>query len=725
MIIAYGNKFQSSVDCLSSQEADSVWGTISLIAQGNNDLPGLHIETIHAAPPNFRSCRVTRDVRIILAKLGDTVVLLHAAHHNDAYAWARRTRCEINPETHVPQFYHVEEVAARPARPPAQPVASDNAYPQAGDRPYPFRNWPADSSLLALGVPQEQLPVVRGIANADDLISLAERSLLPNSVWETLVTLLDEPPALTKLLEDAKAESSRLAELGPDASVAQIVAASDDARASIFLSGDDVLNAQRAGALDAWRVFLLPEQRKISERKFNGPVYVSGGAGTGKTVVALHRVKWLLEHVCTEPDQRILLASFSRTLANTLRSLLSQICSPEQLRRVDVTTVDAAATGFLARNGQAVSVDYEGEVNNTRQWMDAALRNSPEVQFDRAFLLEEYEDVVEANDIGDEEAYLRVSRAGRRKTLSRSERSAIWKVFEHFRRLASSASGLRKNEALNRAIRLLRNGTPSPYAAAVVDEAQDLSAPSLRLLAAFTGNTYAEPRPNSLLLVGDANQRIFGRPVKLSKCGINVVGRSKTLRMNYRCTERIRRRAESVLRGVSVAELDDSSANSRRGISAVLGEAPEETRAPSPEALPELIASTLKRWKDLDGADRQWGDYAVLASKKDDAKNLAHNLGPQGIPAVFVDNATDRLDRGKVQVLTMHRAKGLEFVGVAIVLQAGKWPALPRNFGRLSQLERDAILVQAKSLLYVAMTRAISRLLLTGSGPAPSELPRP
>lgn len=722
MKIDYSSKFQASVARLGDADVVSaVWATIALIAADHGNLNGLHIEPLHAAPSSFRSCRITGDIRLIFARVGDAAIMLHVDHHDDAYAWARRTRFAINPQTHVPQIYQVEEVAPRSA--PVLSSASDNAYPPPGDRPYPFRSWPADSSLLRLGVPEEQISAVRDVADADDLIARKERGLFPDAVWDTLVTLLDEPSALPKLLEDADVETGRLAALGPKASFDELVAASDSAKASIFLSGDDVLNANRSGDLDAWRVFLLPEQRKIAERHFNGPVFVSGGAGTGKTVVALHRVKWLLEHVFTAPSQRILLASFSKTLADALSSLLAQICTPDQLGRVDVCTVDAAASRFLRARNLRTNIDYEAK--NALSIMDASRKAvAPDLRFDSTFLLEEFEDVVEANDLRDENAYIRVSRSGRRKTLSRSDRANLWKIFVRFRASISEEGSIRKNEAANRVIRLIRGGTPSPYVAAVVDEAQDLGPVQLRLLAAFTGNATGHAVPDSLLLVGDANQRIYGRPVKLSRCGIDVRGRSKRLKMNYRCTERIRKRAESILRGVAVESLDDEPA-SRSGLSAVLGELPDETRCQTPEEIPAFIAKTIQAWKSIDGPSRRWGDYAVLATSNSEAQKLAKDLENHWVPAAFVINKTEHIDPEKVQVLTMHRAKGLEFHGVAIVLQADKWPALPSHFASLSQPEKDVVFVQAKSLLYVAMTRAVSHLLLTGSGPAPSQLPPP
>ena len=731
MNIAFTDSFHKSLEKLGPSNAPFVWQTVAELGRPDGEkLLGLHVEPLYNTPDNFRSCRVNDSIRIISAKLGaDAIVLLHVNTHDAAYAWAENTRCRINPVTHAPEFYRVEETPVKQAPAPGgasgAPAPTDTAFPPAGDRPDPFRNWPTDSALLRLGIPEEQLPVVRGVRNSDDLVEKKEKGLFPDAAWDLLVTLVDEPTALPKLLEDADKEAQGIEKLGTDAPLERILAASSAAKASFYLSGDDRLNAQRAGALEAWRVFLLPEQRKIAERSFNGPVFVSGGAGTGKTVVALHHVRWLLENVFTDPSQRILLATFTRTLADSLKDLLAKLCTPEQTARVDVCTVDAAAKGFLDRNGRRLRIDYDSEADSARKWMKAAKAAAgANLRFDPGFLIEEYEEVVEANDIADETSYLRVSRAGRRGSLTQSDRKAIWHVFEAFQRLSGGGGAVRKNEAMNQAIRLLASGAASPYAAAVVDETQDLNAVSLRLLAAFTGNSKETAVKDSLLLVGDANQRIYGRPVKLAKCGIQVRGRSKRLKMNYRCTERIRRRAESILRGVPIVELDEGDASLKGGISAVLGEWPQEDRADDSVALAKLLSDTMKKWKESDGDSRKWSDYAVLVSTNGQAKALSAALENNWIPAVQVTGEKKQvLGDDKVRVLTMHRAKGLEFVGVGIVVEKGKWPALPKDYATLSETEKSEVVAQAKSLLYVAMTRAMSHVLLTGAGPAPDELP--
>ena len=726
MKIAFSDTFYKSLDKIGQVNEPMIWQTVAELGRGDDKLLGLHVEPLHDAPDNFRSCRVNDAIRIIFAKIGDSAVLLHVNQHDAAYAWAEKTRCRINPVTHAPEFYRVEDVSgvSAPAKSGSGDV-SDNAFPPAGDRPDPFRYWPTDSALLRLGIPEEQIQVVRNVKDSDDLIEKKEKGLIPDAAWDLLVTLVDEPTALPKLLEDADAEAQRLVALGDGAPLEKLIESSDAAKASFFMSGDDVLNAGRFGNLDAWRVFLLPEQRKIAEHSFNGPVLVSGGAGTGKTVVALHHVRWLLEHVFTGTDQRILLATFTRTLAESLRALLSRLCTPKQMSRVEIDTVDGAARSFRKRNGIKVHVDYDTEADNALIWMKEAKKaKGGALRFDERFLIEEYEEIVEANDIQDETAYLRVSRAGRRGTMTRAERKAVWLVFDKFRELSQLSGCMRKNEAMNRAIHLLASGTQSPYVAAVVDETQDLGKVSLRLLAAFTGNSIEHVVPDSLLLVGDANQRIYGRPVKLAKCGIAVRGRSRRLKMNYRCTERIRKRAESILRGISVAELDENDATLRGGISAVLGEWPTEIRVDNSDALAKMLSDTIKKWKSEDGRERKWSDYAVLTSTNGQASDMAKTLEENWIPALYVTgNKKQDLAVDKVRVLTMHRAKGLEFVGIEIVLENGKWPMLPPDFASRSEIEKQDIIAQAKSLLYVAMTRAMSHVLITGKGPAPNELP--
>lgn len=722
MYLAKARSYFDSLGSLSKDERYAVWAAVNAMEQGNMASLGLHDEPLQGKGKGFRSCRANQDVRLIYVPFGEEGVLCYAGHHDNAYDWAERHKCVQNPTTHIVQVY--EDVAKQAS----VPVATTVAFPPAGDRANPFRDWPSDDDLKTLGVPDDQISFVRGIKNEDDLMNQGGAGVMPDNIWNILVDLIGEPSKLVDHLETAKAAA---ASLSANATLSQQAAVNANATGPFsFLSGDELLNRMRAGALDAWRVFLHPEQLSVVNRHFNGPVKVIGGAGTGKTVVAIHRVKWLLENSFADTEWKILLTTFTNTLAGDLKRLLSAICTEEQMARVDVQTLDKTAQELLKAGGVRVKVEYEKEGDISRKYMTPSMTAVGYAGKRKAsFFLDEYEQVVEADGIDTEEAYLAANRSGRSVPLSAEERSQLWPVFVKFRELFANSGLIRRGEAFNKATALLRAGAESPYAAVVVDEVQDLDAPALRLVAALSGNSSTVANPNSLMLVGDAHQRIYGRRVSLAACGIQTKGRSKTLKMNYRSTQKIRLRAEAILAGVSVDDLDGGTASLRGGRSLVLGEAPDEKRFESDADMVKYIEMTIKAWMDADNANAEEGskktylDYAILLPTNGEVDKIIQVLSNTWLPAEkVVGDGHVVSGEPALRVMTLHRAKGLEFSGVVIVASQGKWPRIPPGFDSLADHEKGALLAREKSLLYVGMTRAISHVLLTGLGSAPAEL---
>ena len=722
MFLAKTRSYFDSLLPLSKDERYAVWDTVNTMEQGNMASLGLHDEPLHGKGKGFRSCRANQDVRVIYVPFGEEGVLCYAGHHEDAYKWAERHKCAQNPVTHMVQVY--EDVATQTVT----PVAATVTFPPAGDRPNPFLNWPSDDDLKTLGVPDDQLAFVRGIKNEDDLADKGVAGVMPDNIWNILVDLIGEPTKLPGHLESAKAAA---AALGANATLSQQVAVNAGSNGPFsFLSGDELLNRMRAGALDAWRVFLHPEQLSVVNKNFNGPVKVIGGAGTGKTVVAIHRVKWLLENSFANVDGKILLTTFTNTLAGDLKRFLAAICTPEQMARVDVQTLDKTTQELLKEGGIKAKIDYANEWNISKKYMTPSMAAVGYVgKRNVGFLLDEYEQVVEADGIETEEAYLAANRGGRSVPLSAEERKQLWPVFVKFRELFANSGLLRRGEAFNKVTEQLLNGKKSPYIAVVVDEVQDLDAPALRLFAALSGNSSSVAKPNSLMLVGDAHQRIYGRRVSLASCGIQTKGRSKTLKMNYRCTQKIRLRAESILAGVPVDDLDGGVASLRGGRSLVLGKAPDEKRFDSDDEMVKYIETTIKGWMETDNAHAEedskktFSDYAILLPSNGEAEKMVQSLQHTWVPAeLVVGDVKAETGDPSVRVMTLHRAKGLEFSGVVLVASQGKWPRKPPKFDTFSASEKEALLAREKSLLYVGMTRAISYVLLTGLGEAPEEL---
>ncbi len=264
--------------------------------------------------------------------------------------------------------------------------------------------------------------------------------------------------------------------------------------------------------------------------------------------------------------------------------------------------------------------------------------------------------------------------------LSRKKRDALWEIFENYR-LQLSAKGLKEPDDAYRDVCafLEREGRP-PYAHAVVDETQDFGPQALKLIRALVPSG-----PNDLMFVGDGHQRIYAKnKASLSRCGIDIRGRSKKLYLNYRTTEEIRREAVSLLEGVEIDDLDGGSDEIARYKSLMHGPMPERIQGAWTETIHEDLRAFIDQC--LEGnPNTRIGLMAPSLRRRD---QLAQQLREAGYRVATIDHR-QRLGRHEAEIfaMTLHRAKGLEFDAVAIVVER----ALDDNL---------------RKLIYVGLTRA-------------------
>ena len=329
--------------------------------------------------PNLRTVRIDQAYRAIVLRPehGNVYVLLWVDHHDQAMAWAAHKRVSIHPETGSLQVLSAEHVAIAP---PAAPVpAAEPLFAKVRDR-----------ELLRIGVPQELLDPVRQLVTADQLEQL--RGRLPAEAYEAL-WFLSEGDSLEEV------ERAMAVETPASVDVADFGAALDrDAslRRFVVVHDDEALEAMLDAPLEKWRVFLHPSQRRLVQRAWNGPVRVLGGAGTGKTVVAMHRAAYLAEKVFRHPDDRVLFTTFTRNLAADIEANLRKLCGPEVLARIEVTHLDKWVADLLRRAGYDYEVAYwqgRGQGKLGRLWDDAvALRKQIQRCFEEAHTSQDEEE---------------------------------------------------------------------------------------------------------------------------------------------------------------------------------------------------------------------------------------------------------------------------------------------------------------------------------------------
>lgn len=694
--VALGSDFLTAYSRLPQGQQKKVRDFCDKFMQ-NPAAPGINYERINGArDPNLRSVRVDQSYRgiVLQPQRGDIYVLLWVDKHDDAYAWAERRVCKVNPETGALQLFEASD-AGTATEPVKTAPPTKNRKPQR--RTFdPFK----DDELLALGVPQESLPMIRELATDEDL-DAAEKSL-PQDAFEALFLL-----AAGYGIEEVRNELGRKKPetVVDTADFAKAIENEESKRSFIVLTDHQEMQKILAEPLAKWRIFLHPSQRRLVETNAKGPIRVLGGAGTGKTVVAIHRARWLAENIC-KPDERILFTTFTKNLATDIQENLRQLCSWETLKKIEVAHLDGWAASFLKKRGiqcqPAIGEKADG------LW-DIAVQLAPEGgNYASSFLREEWLQVIVAHGIENLQGYFQASRAGRRKRLGRKEKQAIWPVFEEYRALLTER-GLRELGDIHRDVRQLlqREKGLRPYRSIVVDEAQDLGAEAFRLLRELAPGEMG----NDLFLVGDAHQRIYGHRVVLSQCGIEVRGRSRRLRINYRTTEETRRWASRILAGVAVDDMDGGLDDEKGYRSLTHGSPPRvatfKTFKDEMKCIVEHIQTLLENEQNLPEG------ICLVARTGRQVENCQSALQEAGFSTYLIKHGeSDDQSKKGIRVATMHRVKGLEFDHLVL---AGMCEAIiPPH--KVDPDEAEDAMLKERCLIHVAATRARKSVLVTSNG---------
>jgi superfamily I DNA/RNA helicase len=674
---------------------------------------GLNCEKIYNRKGDeYYSIRVIRPLRMMYVER-DVGIIFFAVNFHDYDAM------------HTPDFSAIEPHESlkdwdpKPDDKPEEPgLEPDSDIEDDEDLlPCPFPLGDADvvpnKRLMDLGVLFEDIETVRGIRDEDELLDVLEKNGRDLPQHE-LICLFDDP-TLTRL-DSLLLNRAKHGLISRDKDV-------DGGR-------PEELDYWRAASLERFRRWFSPDQRDAVMAEAPGPLVVLGAAGTGKTVVALHRANYLARAVFNKPGDRILLTTFSRTLAQDLERQLDEVCAddPEARARIDVRNVDDAMVAFLNANGVGMEMEFDRFDDRVEVFMKRAAR---EVSYtgDRrpGWLWQEYTMAIESADITRESNYVGRVLPGPEPKPDDAEKKKLWPVFRRFEDTVAAQNFWTPGRAANKAVKMLTPGggakPETRYSAAVVDETQDMSRERLRFLAAIVGYDPASPAPDALTFFGDARQRIYDHGASLRSAGISVRAEMQ-LRRNYRSTEEIRKRAERFLEGVPMDDLDDDLVVRDPSPAARKGVPPEERRCEDSDEEASVVAEAIRRWIDEDSRqpgspNRQPGEYAVLSPSNRRVRLLRDKLEALGLPSIVVTAARPPDDLGQVRVMTLHRAKGLEFQGVILDLDAENWPMTPHAAKTLPEKERIRRANRAKCLAYVGMTRAIRRVLLTGVGPAP------
>lgn len=671
------DSFTAAFGRLSGQDQKAVKASVfdmQIDPTGN----GLQLHRIDKSKDqNFWSARVNRDVRLVVHKTGDSMLVAYVGHHDDAYAWAERRRIEAHPRTGAIQIVEVRELVEEVA----PPESFDFIFPETvlgGATATPTPSLFAaldDDALLSIGVPADWLADVRA-ANEEGFFTLAEH--LPAEASEALLEY-----AATGNLRAPVRPLDATPFTHPDA-----------LRRIRPIADQEELERALAFPWEKWGVFLHPSQRDLVARSFNGPARVAGSAGTGKTIVAIHRAVRLARE---NPGARILLASFSQPLADAMAKKLL-VLAPETGGIVPrITTASfrgIAEQMFQLEHGVRPRIASDGVLRERLR--DAAAATGLK-GFSERFLLSEWTNVIDAWGLDTPEAYATVQRMGRKSRLGPNQRERLWPVFAAVREALAAERYTTWADVFSGLASSLAAKGNKPFDHVILDEAQDLAPAELRFFAALAPNA-----DNALFLAGDMGQRIFQHPYSWAGLGVDVRGRSHTLKVCYRTSQQIRRAADKLLPAV-LRDIDGAE-DERRGIVSVFdGPSPEVRKFDNAEDEGASVRDTVAAWLADDIAAHEIGIFV----RTPDLVELAR-FAIDGLP-----------NADQITIAQMSLAKGLEFRAVAVMAcDEGVLPLDERVADAADEAELDDIYETERRLLYVACTRAREHLLLTGVNPA-------
>ena len=621
--------FTDSLARLTDQEQKAV-KTSAFDLQVSPSSPGMQFHKLEKArDKSFWSIRVSKDIRLIVHRTDASLLLCYVGHHDDAYRWAERRRLQTHPKTGAAQLVEVRETVQEITIPKYVEVER-----QAPPKPALFAGM-ADDELLNYGVPPEWMDDVRG-ANEDTILQLADH--LPGEAAEALVELATG--GTPKVREPVAADNNPFEH--PDAQ-----------RRFRVMTNVEELQRALDFPWEKWTVFLHPAQRDLVERSYGGPARVSGSAGTGKTIVALHRAVFLARK---HGDARVLLTTFSNTLADALRANLRRLAGnePRVFERIEIhSVVDVAERLYRA---YAPELRLPDDVT-LRQLLADASDSVEAHKFSEHFLWTEWNEVVDAWQLDSWDAYRDVARLGRKTRLGEAQRKLLWRIFEQVRQQLAGRDLLTTATMFSRVTEHLARSASRPYQFAVVDEAQDVGVPQLRFLAALGASS-----PDGLFFAGDLGQRIFQPPFSWKSLGVDVRGRSRTLRINYRTSHQIRRQADRLL-PPELSDVDGNAEDRLGTVSVFNGPDPSVHVFESEGQEVQAVAAWISE-RHAEGLQaHEIGLFVRSAAQLPRARAAIETAGQR---VLELQNSFET-QTGHISICPMHMAKGLEFRAVVVM----------------------------------------------------------
>jgi len=631
----------------------------------------IHLERLSpmAKDPKVRSARVGDDYRaiVIAPDIGDTFLLVYVDHHDEAYRWCKNKHFEAHAATGTFQVFDLEE---------ANTVVAEIVETTLSTDHYVLDDL-SDDQLFDSGVPSALIPAVRAVRNEDAFFQLSD--YLPKEAVQVLfgiISGLTVDQALEEML-------GGLGDVGKPQSKGDFSHLASAANMDLILvEGEDHLQKVLGEDIEEWRIFLHPYQQKLVEWQTKGPMKINGAAGTGKTVVLMHRTVFLAKKL-SGTAEKVLVTTYTTNLSITIKSLLEHL-DPDAMANIEVSNLHQLARTICHRIGWKGKIAENSDIDTI--W-STIIPENVSLGFERDFIVSEYDTVIDSMGIDSEEAYLTAIRTGR-KRISRKQRKALWQLYIQFKRELSKRNLLTFSGIIHQARLAVEQGKFEGFRYVLVDELQDFGLEALRLIG--TLSPINKELSDPLCVVGDGHQRIYNKtPIALSRAGINVRGRSRRLKINYRTTEEIRLWAHNLLAGMDIDDLDGGTAETTGDQSLMKGIVPQMESCSSEED----VAKAIVVWvQGLLNADIASHEICITPINN----KVVNALETAGIKTLELK--ARQIDPGQeepgIRYGTKQRIKGLEFKAVALILS------------------EDKVVSDERFANYVAATRAREYLLV-------------
>ena len=646
----------------------------------------------------LRTARIDQKYRAILKEVEPRKIYLivWVDNHDEAMRWAENKMIDWNESVQAFQVYDSIEL---------EEEVTFEKQEETVEPKFIFK-YDADD-LKDVGVPKSLIPAVLKIEDLTGLEKLEEN--LPKDAFEHLFYLMDgvDIELIKRDIEEGKVKSDKL----------ETQIASDNNKRSFIeiFDEDDILKEALNGDLNKWKYFLHPSQAALVNKDYNGAIKVTGGAGTGKTVAALHRMKYLSKSVNAELP--ILFSTFTRELTMSLETLASSLGIDSNT--YEIQNIDRVARNLALKYGVIDASAYIFYLNARRKpeqvWTD--LLESELSSFDESFLQNEYEQVILANNITTMADYFKVSRVGRGKAINRFKRKEVWDLVEKFKAKCEDLSLYYKEEVYNLLTDYLTENKTNCYSHIIVDELQDFSNVELRLMRALV-----KEGMNDLFLVGDPLQNIYDKTVVFSQCNINVKGgRSKRLRINYRTSEEIKRLAIQVVSGEKFEDFDGGEESKQGYQSLFHGLRPTYKLFNSREEELDEVLNEINKL--VQERNYSYSSIAIAARKKGSLKEFRNKMHVSNIP--YTDKDLLNSNNEGVRLASFHNMKGLEFKHVFLVdVNNNTLPLITRDYNSKSEIDQQLHLRGEKSLFYVACSRSMYTVSISGIGEGSEIIPK-